>query len=67
MYLCTEKDSVRTDRHMDYFDEDKNIKELKRILGTFALHNPQLGTVHVVCMTTSTLCFPLSLYNHNFV
>ena len=43
--LCAEKDSVRTDRHMDYFNGDENIGALKRILGTFALYDPQLGTI----------------------
>ena len=42
-----EKDSLRTDRHIDHFDGeegDKNIESLKRILGCFVLHDPELGT-----------------------
>ena len=49
--LCTEKDSVRTDCQMDYFGGergDENIEALKRILGTYALYDPQLGIVHIM-------------------
>ena len=49
--LFTEKDSVRTDCQMDYFGGEgggENIEALKRILGTFALYDPQLGNVHIM-------------------
>ena len=46
--MCIEKDSVRTDRHLEQFDGEeggKNIQTLKRILGTFVVYDPQLGTL----------------------
>ena len=46
--MSTEKDSVRTDRHLEHFDGEEgveNIETLKRILGTIVLHDPQLGRI----------------------
>ena len=48
LQIHADKDSVRTDRHINYFDGEEaseNIEALKRILGTFALYDPQLGNL----------------------
>ena len=54
VYICiiVEKDSVRTDCHINYFsneDGNENVKALKRVLSAFVLYDPQLGTYMYAC------------------
>ena len=54
---------------MDYFGGeggDENIEALKRILGTFALYDPQLGIVHVMLDIVCLHFIQVGAINHWF-
>lgn len=45
MYLISEKDSLRTDRDLDFFSDEniENVSTLERILKTFLILHPEFG------------------------
>ena len=54
----TEKDCLRTDRHLEFYSEgNENTDKLRRILTTFVIHDPELGKLsHRLVNATLNLC-----------
>ena len=67
--IIAEKDSWRTDRHLDFYNESTGyIQSLQRILKAFVIYDSEMGVLHGACyhgVATKLMCnLQVSLMYH---